>query len=174
MFSLHLSCVARRDLSEAATVKDRGGALHDLRFSSDGRLLAVCTSDGMLDLYDPSALGGDGNGGGGEGGGRLKRVGECVPTAAPALSGAGAGDQQAQAGPQNPVLPPANPHNRFLCHVDFSADCKAVQVNNGASERFVFRVPCVLSPLALLLCSSIEATEQIQDSYSYLKFCCFF
>ena len=129
-------------MSEAAIAKDRSGALYDLRFSPDGRLLAVCTSDGVLDLYDPSALGGSGaGGGGGNGGARLKRVGECVPTAVPTLSGAG--DQQAQA--QNPVLPPANPHNRFLCHVDFSADCKAVQVNNGGSERFVFRVPCVLS-----------------------------
>ena len=161
-------CTARRDLSEAASVNDRGGALHDLRFSSDGRLLAVCTSDGVLDLYDPSALGGGGNGpgtagggaGAGAGGGKLKRIGECVPTAAPAGAGAGAGtgagDQQAQAAAQT-VLPPANPHNRFLCHVDFSADCKAVQVNNGASERFVFRVPCAPLPRACACACAVRA-----------------
>lgn len=128
-----------RDLSEAASAKDRSGAIHDVRFSSDGRLLAVCTSDGALDLYDPSALAAAGAAGAaGANGGKLKRIGECVPSA---LSPAG-GDQQQQ---QAAALVPANPHNRFLCHVDFSADCKAVQVNNGASDRFVFRVPCIRS-----------------------------
>lgn len=119
-----LVSVPLRDMTEVVHIKDRKEVIHEMKFSPDGAYLAVGSNDGLVDIYAVAQ--------------RYKKV--VLEGQQEVREGS---DVRSEANSVSDCLQvgECTQSSSFITHLDWTLDSKILQTNDGAGDRFFYRMP---------------------------------